>query len=91
MAKFIFRKKIKENPPEKEDNPVKEKKKIKKANKKELWNKTIAIAGNSIEAVDEICDEIGKIADAGWHLLISICASLVNAIDLAGDSRMVCS
>ena len=26
MAKFIFRKKIKENPPEKEDNPVKEKK-----------------------------------------------------------------
>ena len=31
MAKFIFRKKIKENPPEKEDNPVKEKKKIKKA------------------------------------------------------------
>ena len=56
MAKFIFRKKIKENPPEKEDNPVKEKKKIKKANKKELWNKTIAIAGNSIEAVDEICD-----------------------------------
>ena len=85
MAKFIFRKKIKENPPEKEDNPVKEKKKIKKANKKELWNKTIAIAGNSIEAVDEICDEIGKIADAGWNLLISICASLVNAIDLAGD------
>ena len=85
MAKFIFRKKIKEKPPEKEDNPVKEKKKIKKANKKELWNKTIAIAGNSIEAVDEICDEIGKIADAGWNLLISICASLVNAIDLAGD------
>ena len=90
MAKFIFRKKIKENPPEKEDNPVKEKKKIKKANKKELWNKTIAIAGNSIEAVDEICDEIGKIADAGWNLLISICASLVNAFGRR-YSRMVCT
>lgn len=79
MAKFIFRKKIKE------EKEKKERKKINFGSRSELSEKIIAGAGEVVEAVDEIEDEIGKIASAGWSLLITVCASFIRAIDLAED------
>lgn len=82
MAKFIFRKKIKdENKENKENKP-----KVSKAEAKAaFWNKTVEIAGDLIEAIDEINDEAGKIAEAGWSFLILVCASFISAIDKAND------
>lgn len=97
MAKFIFRKKIKEENSEKEPKQPKETEKEEKPEKEEksekteedfktaAWNKTVEISGNIIEAVDEINDEVGKIAEEGWNLLISVCAAFISAIDKTCD------
>lgn len=79
MAKFIFRKKIKEENEEKKPN------KPESANKSAVWNKTVEMAGDVIEAVDEINEEIAKIGEAGWHFLILVCAGFITAVDKAED------
>ena len=83
MAKFIFRKKIKEETENKEKE--KKNKKINIGSSSELGKKIISAAGDVVDAADEIADEIGKISAAGWSLLITVCASFIKAVDLAED------
>lgn len=78
MAKFVFRKKVKEESAPEEPKTTKEKQNT-------AYNKIVKIAGNFIEAVDEINDEIVKIAQDGWHLLIIVCALFVTTIDKVID------
>ena len=95
MAKFNFIKKLRRNkkpvePAASESGAAPEApaeaeaaKEPKAPLRKRAWEKTWQAGGDAVEAVDEICDEIGELAEDGWEGLINVGAAVVNFYDRA--------
>lgn len=77
MAKFRFIEKIKNKEESMPESGEKKKEKKNNAAFEKVWS----IAGDAVDAVDEMCIEAGEIGEAGFSGLISVGAAVINIYD----------
>ena len=85
MAKFDFIKKIKKKKEvtDTQSNNEFSEKNSEKKEKNSVFNVIWDKAGDAVEAVDEILEELGEIWEAGSNGLVSTGASVINFYDKA--------